>query len=85
MLQNIASDNEGAVETCSFTVQDDPVYYVDGIQRDCVPNIPSLYANASSILPSSATLPFDTDKLQGKKLPTCMVTSMSVDSVVENF
>ena len=58
VIVDIASDDEGAVETCHMTTHDDPVYYVDGILHYCVPNIPSLYANSSSILLSSATLPF---------------------------
>jgi alanine dehydrogenase len=58
MIVDIASDDEGAVETCHMTTHDDPVYHVDGILHYCVPNIPSLYANSSSILLSSATLPF---------------------------
>ena len=62
MAQNLDPSNtrgdEGAVETCHMTTHDDPVYYVDGILHYCVPNIPSLYANSSSILLSSATLPF---------------------------
>ena len=58
VIVDIASDDEGAVETCHMTTHDDPVYYVDGILHYCVPNSPSLYANSSSILLSSATLPF---------------------------
>jgi len=58
VIVDIASDDEGAVETCHMTTHDDPVYYVDGILHYCVPNIPSLYANSSSILLASATLPF---------------------------
>ena len=58
VIVDIASDDEGAVETCHMTTHDDPVYRVDGILHYCVPNIPSLYAHTASILLSSATLPY---------------------------
>ena len=58
VIVDIASDDEGAIQTCHMTTHDDPVYRVEGILHYCVPNIPSLYAHSASIMLASATLPF---------------------------
>ena len=58
VIVDISSDDGGAVETCHMTTHDDPVYREENILHYCVPNIPSLYAHTSSVLLSSATLPY---------------------------
>lgn len=58
MIIDVACDEGGAVETCHCTSHDDPTYFEEGILHYCVDNIPSAFANTSSIALSNATLPF---------------------------
>ena len=58
MIIDVACDDHGAIETCTSTSHDDPVYYVDGILHYAVDNIPSGFSCTASQTLSAATLPF---------------------------
>lgn len=57
MIVDVACDDHGAIETCSSTSHDDPIYYVDGILHYAVDNIPSAFSCTASQTLSAATLP----------------------------
>lgn len=58
MIIDVACDDNGAIETCSSTSHDNPVYFVDGILHYAVDNIPSGFSRTSSQTLSAATLPY---------------------------
>ena len=58
MIVDVACDDEGAIETCRSTCHKDPVYFEEGIMHYCVDNIPSAFAQTSSVTLCNATLPF---------------------------
>jgi len=57
IIIDVACDDAGAIETCTSTTHDDPVFYEEGIMHYCVDNIPSGFSRTASVLLSAATLP----------------------------
>ena len=58
VLVDVAIDQGGCFETSRPTTHADPIYDVDGIQHDCVANMPGAVARTSTIALGNATMPF---------------------------
>ncbi len=55
---DVAIDQGGCAETSRPTSHTEPVYEVDGVIHYCVPNIPALVPNTSTLALTNATLPY---------------------------
>jgi alanine dehydrogenase len=74
VILDISCDKNGAVETCTPTTWDDPVYEVDGVVHFCVSNLPSAIPHDSSVHLSSMILPHVMAVANGGELSTGMMT-----------
>ncbi len=74
LILDISCDKNGAIETCTPTTWDDPVYEVEGITHFCVSNLPSAIPRDSSVHLSSMILPHVMKVADGEELSTGMMT-----------
>ncbi len=74
LILDISCDKNGAVETCTPTTWDNPVYEVDGITHFCVGNLPSAIPGDSSTHLSSMILPHVMKVANGEELSTGLMT-----------
>ncbi len=74
LILDISCDKNGAVETCTPTTWDDPVYEIDGVVHFCVGNLPSAIPRESSVHLSSMILPHVMAAADGEELSTGMMT-----------
>ena len=74
LILDISCDKNGAVETCTPTTWDDPVYEVEGITHFCVSNLPSAIPRDSSVNLSNMILPHVMKVADGEELSTGMMT-----------
>ena len=58
VIVDVACDDGGAIETCHSTTHDDPVFREEGVLHYCVDNIPSAFAQTTSVTLANATLPY---------------------------
>ena len=74
LVLDISCDKDGAIETCSPTTWDNPIYKADGIAHFCVGNLPSAIPRDSSVHLSSMILPHVMKVASGEELDTGMMT-----------
>ncbi len=74
LVVDISCDTNGAVESCTPTTWDDPVYTIEGITHFCVSNLPSAIPRDSSIHLSEMILPHVMKVANGRELDTGMMT-----------
>jgi alanine dehydrogenase len=58
VFADVAIDQGGCAETSRPTSHSEPVYEVEGVIHYCVPNIPALVPNTSTLALTNATLPY---------------------------
>ncbi len=58
VIVDVAVDQGGCFETTHPTSHSDPIYIIDGVIHYCVPNMPGMVPQTSTIALANATLPY---------------------------
>ena len=84
VFADLAIDQGGCAETSHPTSHSDPVFEVDGVLQYCVPNVPALVPNTSTMALTNATLPY-LQQLAGQTLEEAISASPALRFGVNTY
>lgn len=84
VFADLAIDQGGCAETSHPTSHSDPVFEVDGVLQYCVPNVPALVPNTSTMALTNATLPY-LQQLAGQTVEEAISTSPALRFGVNTY
>ncbi len=84
VFADLAIDQGGCAETSHPTSHSDPVFEVDGVLQYCVPNVPALVPNTSTMALTNATLPY-LQQLAGQTLEEAISASPALRLGVNTY
>jgi len=78
LIMDISIDEGGCVETSRLTTHENPTFVQEGVIHYCVPNIPSVVAQTSSIAILNAAFPF-IDQIANKGIDEAVSSNPAIE------